>query len=251
MSPDNDAPTVATDQPASPDAVNLAAALDKKRRKKKEKVRSAWISFVGRIVAQIMGAVATIVLGLMVVHKYQLPLGKAQSASNQTAAVAAPALPARAITPGQRSLAVLPMANFSADTDVSFADAMTEELITDLSRLTGIRVLSRTSSMAYKHGNRRLPEIARELGVDYVLEGSVTKAGNRVRITAQLIDARSDEHLWADSYERPLKDVLAVQSTVATAIAQSVSGALTRGTPRPRAIVSTGEPSGRALLNEP
>jgi TolB-like protein len=125
---------------------------------------------------------------------------------------------------------VLPLQNFSADTEDSFADAMTEALITDLSRIDDVRVLSRTSSMLYKkHNNKTLPAIARELGVDMILEGSVTKAEGRVRITAQLIDARSDEHIWADDYERPMRELLSVQAEVATAIARSVRSAIASG----------------------
>jgi TolB-like protein len=221
-------------EPSSTDPLTGNQQLDKKRKKKKDKVRSAWISFIGRIVAQIMGAVATIGLGLLVVHKYQSP----NSAKNQAALQTPPAqtAPIRAVTPGELSLAVLPLETYSKDTEGSFADSMTEELITGLARLEGVRVLSRTSSMTYKHDRRRMPEIGRELGVNYLLEGSVTKADGRVRITAQLIDARSDEHLWADSYERPLREILTVQSSVAASIARSVREALT-GARKPRAIV--------------
>jgi TolB-like protein len=160
----------------------------------------------------------------MLVQKYQSPA--ASVVNVETPQV----VPARQATPGERSLAVLPLQNFSADTEDSFADAMTEALITDLSRIDDVRVLSRTSSMLYKkHNNKTLPAIARELGVDMILEGSVTKAEGRVRITAQLIDARSDEHIWADDYERPMRELLSVQAEVATAIARSVRSAIASG----------------------
>ena len=96
-----------------------------------------------------------------------------------------------------------------------FADSLTEAIITDLAKVRALRVISRTSVMRYKGANRPLPEIARELGASAVVEGSVVRVGDRVRVTAQLIDATTDEHLWAESYERDLKDVLAVQDEVA------------------------------------
>jgi TolB-like protein/DNA-binding winged helix-turn-helix (wHTH) protein/Flp pilus assembly protein TadD len=126
------------------------------------------------------------------------------------------------------SLAVLPLANLSDDPEQEyFADGMTEELITDLARISALRVISRTSVMGYKNGHKALPEIARELNVDAIIEGTVQRSGRRVRIAAQLIEARSDQHLWAGSYERDLRDVLALQGDVASAIAGEISVKLT------------------------
>ena len=122
-----------------------------------------------------------------------------------------------------RSIAVLPLENLSGDPEQEyFVDGMTEVLIADLARVRGLRVISRTSSMAYRNSGKTLPVIARELNVDAVVEGSVLRAGDRVRITAQLIQASSDEHLWSDSYERDLQDVLALQGEVAQAIAGEI-----------------------------
>jgi eukaryotic-like serine/threonine-protein kinase len=122
-----------------------------------------------------------------------------------------------------RSLAVLPLENLSGDPQQEyFADGMTEELITNLAKIGSVRVISRTSVMQYKGTRRRLPEIAEALHVDAVIEGSVLRSGSRVRITAQLIDATTDQHLWADSYERDIRDVLALQSEVAQAIASQI-----------------------------
>jgi TolB-like protein/Tfp pilus assembly protein PilF len=122
-----------------------------------------------------------------------------------------------------RSLAVLPLENFSREPDQDyFADGMTEALITDLSKISALRVISRTSVMQYKGAKKPLPQIARELQVDAVIEGSVERAGDRVRITAQLIDAANDKHLWAESYDRDLRDVLTLESEVARAIAQQI-----------------------------
>ncbi len=127
-----------------------------------------------------------------------------------------------------RSIAVLPMQNLSGDAAQEyFADGMTDELITDLAKVGGLRVISRTSVMRYKGTKKGLPEIARELNVDGIVEGSVMRSGERVRITAQLLHAPSDRHLWADSYERDLGDVLRLQNEVAQAIAQQVRAQLT------------------------
>jgi TolB-like protein len=121
------------------------------------------------------------------------------------------------------SIAVLPLENLSRDPEQDyFADGMTEELIAELSKIGALRVISRTSIMQYKGVHKPLPQIARELNVDAVVEGSVLRSGDRVRITAQLIHAASDQHLWADSYERDLSDVLKLQTEVAQAIAYQV-----------------------------
>jgi TolB-like protein len=99
---------------------------------------------------------------------------------------------------------------------------MTEQLITTLAQLHGVEVISRTSTMQYKTTSKGVPEIGRELNADAVIEGSVVRSGDRVRITAQLVDARSDQHLWARSYERDFDDVLALQNQIAGAIADEI-----------------------------
>jgi TolB-like protein/DNA-binding winged helix-turn-helix (wHTH) protein/tetratricopeptide (TPR) repeat protein len=119
-----------------------------------------------------------------------------------------------------QSLAVLPFENLSGDSSKDyFADGFTDELITDLAEQTKIRVVSRSSVMRYKGSRKPLPEMARELGVDAIVEGSVSLSDQRVRITAQLIEASSDRHLWAHSYERDRKDLFSVQNEVAATIA--------------------------------
>ena len=125
-----------------------------------------------------------------------------------------------------RSVAVLPLENLSGDPEQEyFADGLTEALITSLVKIRALRVVSRTTAMQYKKAHRSLTEIARELRVDGIVEGSVMRSHGRVRISAQLIDARNDLHLWAESYERELQDILALQSELARAIAaQSASG---------------------------
>jgi TolB-like protein/Flp pilus assembly protein TadD/predicted Ser/Thr protein kinase len=134
-----------------------------------------------------------------------------------------------------RSLAVLPLENLSRDPEQEyFADGMTDQLITDLAKIQALKVISRTSVMQYKGVRKPLPQIAQELGVDAVVEGSVQRSGDRVRIIAQLIDARADQHLWARSYERDLRDVLALQDEVAQAIANELKIEIaSNGKPRP------------------
>jgi TolB-like protein/Flp pilus assembly protein TadD/predicted Ser/Thr protein kinase len=127
-----------------------------------------------------------------------------------------------------RSLAVLPLENLSGNADQEYlADGLTEALIGDLARLQGLRVVSRTSVMRYKGAKKSLPEIARELNVDAVVEGSVMRSEERLRITAQLVHAKTDRHLWAETYDRQFSDILSVQSEVAQAIASQVRVNLT------------------------
>jgi TolB-like protein/DNA-binding winged helix-turn-helix (wHTH) protein/Flp pilus assembly protein TadD len=122
-----------------------------------------------------------------------------------------------------RSLAVLPLESLSSDASQDyFADGMTDELISDLGQISALRVISRTSVMAYKRTRKPLPQIARELNVDAVVEGTVLRSGNQVRITAQLIEASADKHLWSQSYEGDLRDTLALQNQVASAIADQI-----------------------------
>jgi TolB-like protein/DNA-binding winged helix-turn-helix (wHTH) protein/Flp pilus assembly protein TadD len=122
-----------------------------------------------------------------------------------------------------RSLAVLPLESLSSDASQDyFADGMTDELISDLGQISALRVISRTSVMAYKRARKALPQIARELDVDAVVEGTVLRSGDQVRITAQLIEAATDKHLWSQSYEGQLRDTLALQNQVARAIADQI-----------------------------
>jgi TolB-like protein/class 3 adenylate cyclase/Tfp pilus assembly protein PilF len=123
----------------------------------------------------------------------------------------------------RRRLAVLPFANISADpNDEYFADGMTEEFISTLSRIRGLKVISRTSIMRYKDTGKSVDEIARELNVGSILEGSVRKSGDKLRITTQLIDPQTEEDLWSESYDRRLEDVFAVQSDIAQRVAAAL-----------------------------
>jgi serine/threonine-protein kinase len=136
--------------------------------------------------------------------------------------------PAPPSTAGRPSIAVLPLQDLSPQPDQEFfADGMTEELITNLAKIRGLRVISRTSVMQYKGSTKHLPEIASALKVGYVLEGSVARDGERVRINAKLIDPATEQNLWAESYDRSLEDILDLQREVARAIAAEVRVQLT------------------------
>lgn len=139
------------------------------------------------------------------------------------------------VSPVIGSLAVLPLDNLSGDKEQEyFADGMTDALITDLAQIGSLRVISRTSAMHFKGSKETLPQIGRELNVDAVVEGTVTRGENRVRVTAQLVEASSDHHLWARSYERNLKDVLALQDEIARDITEQIRVKLT---PKERSLL--------------
>jgi TolB-like protein/Tfp pilus assembly protein PilF len=128
----------------------------------------------------------------------------------------------------EKSIAVLPFENLRADPENAFfVDGLHDEILSDLAKIADLKVISRTSVMQYRTaGSRNLREIANELGVAHVLEGSVQRAGNRVRLRAQLIDARTDVHLWAEKFDRPLDDVFAIQSEIAKAVAEQLKAKL-------------------------
>jgi TolB-like protein len=126
-----------------------------------------------------------------------------------------------------RSVAVLPLESLSGDASQDyFADGMTDELIADLGQISALRVISRTSMMTYKHVHKLLPEIARELDVEAVVEGTVLRSGERVRITAQLIRMPVERHIWAQSFEGDLRDTLVLQKSVARSIAEQIQASL-------------------------
>ncbi len=142
--------------------------------------------------------------------------------------VAWPRVYAKKAVPAIRSIAVLPLGSLSGDAAQEyFADGMTEELITELSRIHALKVISRTSVMEYKGTKKHLPQIARELGVDGIVEGSVRREGDQVRITVQLLDGPNDRHLWSEDYQRELRGVLSMQREMAQAIAQQIRIKLT------------------------
>ena len=157
-----------------------------------------------------------------------------------------------------KSLAVLPLENLSGDpAQEYFADGMTDELITELARIPNLRVVSRTSVMQNKGKNKSLQQIARELNVDAIVEGSVVRSGDKVRITAQLIDARDDRHLWAQSFEGQMSDILSLQDSVAAEIAAQAKVMLTPASRSDKRSVASIEPAahdaylrGRYFLNK-
>lgn len=129
----------------------------------------------------------------------------------------------------ENSIAVLPFSNMSSDMEQEyFSDGLTEDIITQLSKIKALKVVSRTSVMQYKKNPKSIKEIGKELGVAVILEGSVQRSSNKVRITAQLIDAATDEHLWADSYDRSVKDIFVIQREVAISIASVLNKKLSK-----------------------
>lgn len=148
----------------------------------------------------------------------------------------------------ERSIAVLPFANLSANPEHEyFSDGVTEEILTSLARIEGLKVISRTSAMQYKGTTRSVKEIGRELGVASVLEGSVRHATGRVRISAQLVDAVTDAHLWAERYDRDLEDIFAIQADVAERIVEALQGRLSS---RDRARLASPGTINRAAYEE-
>jgi TolB-like protein len=209
-----------------PSLINAGAGRPKRKR---SKVRSAWISFIGRIIAQVVGAIASVTLGLIVLTKYKLPERLAtKPAMAQADGAHDAARKARRAT-GEVALAVLPVQNYSPDAaQVVFADGVTEALTSEIAQIAGLRVTSRTSAMAYKGSTKSLREIARELDVDLILEGSLVREQELVRVTAQLIDAERDQHLWARSYDRSIRSLLPVQAEMAKSIVKDLNAALAR-----------------------
>ena len=183
-------------------------SVDVKRAKRKAKLRSAWISFAGRIVAQIVGASATVIFALVVLHREPTAHG----------VVAAKGVP---------TVAVLPFPVYAASTDYNhIAGAMTDLLVTDLAIGGDLRVASTTSTLRYRGNPIPVQEIAKQLGVTHIVEGSIAIDQGRARINAQLIDAASDQHVWAKSYDTTLGDTLAMQERAAAQIAAEVRNEL-------------------------
>ena len=151
-----------------------------------------------------------------------------RACSTRRAPAAADAPPPRAPAdraPRKPSIAVLPFVNMSGDPEQEFfADGLTEDIITELSRFRDLLVISRNSAFVHKGKAVRMQDVAREFGVQYVVEGSVRKAGNRVRVTVQLIDAETDRHIWAERYDRELEDIFAIQDEVTAAIVATLPG---------------------------
>lgn len=236
--------------PSAPEPeTGRSEAKKKSKGKKGDRLRAAWIGFVSRILAQFIGAAASVVLGLLVVHQYTSRVAQTKTEpSVDTLAQQAPPVRKTVIAPtGRIALAVLPLQDYSSGRrSTALADALTEALITDLSGLDGVRVMSRTSSMRYKTADKSLKEIAGELGADVIVEGSIVQAGGYVRVTVQLIDAGTDAHLWARSYDRELRDTLGLQAEVAATIARDVGAVLGAAAEKARAVPSVSETAASA-----
>jgi len=171
----------------------------------------------GRRIIGLTIVVAVIAAGLL---GFQL-LRRVQTATLQQSEVATASI-------SEKSIAVLPFENLSDDkANAYFADGVQDEILTRLSKIADLKVISRTSTQHYKSAPENLPEIARQLGVAHILEGSVQKSGDAVRVTVQLIKAANDSHLWADSFDRKLTDIFSVESEVAKAIADQLRVKLT------------------------
>ena len=206
--------------------------------KKRSKVRSAWIGFAGRVTAQLIGAIATVGLGYALVtnHAGRQARAEAAAAAAATTPAVAPrrAEPATAtLVPVRRAngptLAVLPFEDFSPTaTGTSLADGVTESLTAALAREGRVHVTSRTSAMHVRKTPALLRDIAASLGVDVVVEGSIVRQGDRARVTVQLIDAATDAHLWAQTYDRPVRDILAFEGEIGAAITRDLTSVLPR-----------------------
>jgi adenylate cyclase len=155
-------------------------------------------------------------------------VGEVREAPELTPALEEPAAPLA--LPGRPSIAVLPFANLNGDSEQDFfADGLVDDIITSLSKLAGLRVIARNSSFVYKGRAVDVREAAKQLGVGYILEGSVRKSANRMRVTAQLIDAGSGSHVWAERYDRPINDIFAVQDEITLVLATEMQVKLTEG----------------------
>jgi len=178
--------------------------------------------------AVLAGAIVVLlaIIGVGVWNLYLRP-APVQVASKEKEAPQVTAKPTVQL-PNKPSIAVLPFVNMSGDQEQEyFSDGITEDIITSLSKLSGLLVISRNSSFLYKDKKVKIEEVASDLGVRHVLEGSVRRAGNRVRITAQLIDGKTGHHVWADSYDRELKDIFSVQDEVSDKVVSELAVALT------------------------
>jgi TolB-like protein len=195
---------------------------------KKRKVRSSWISFVGRIVAQVIGAAASILLFLTFIQ----PAPASSAATAATAAVAGTdtdrSFRAAVVRdPRHVTIAVLPLANHSGDATQDFlAQGMTQALIADLAQIKRLHVISRTSVSAYAGSNKSLPQVADELGADVIVEGAIVRVGDQLRVRVQLIDGARDYHLWTATYDRVLTDILSMERELSGEIAGQIRAAL-------------------------
>ena len=201
-------------------------------KKEKDIDRSESITHItGRKIDYIIIAALILALGFFAFDKFVLdPSRDAELVRAATEAVTEQVSEPGKSETAEKSIAVLPFVNMSDDPgNEYFSDGIAEELLNVLVRVEGLRVVSRTSSFAFKGKDIGIPSIAKELNVDHVLEGSVRKAGNKIRVTAQLIDVRTDSHLWSGTYDRELEDIFAIQDEISGQIVQALKIALGAG----------------------
>ncbi|MCH7508600.1 MAG: hypothetical protein IIB68_01995 [Proteobacteria bacterium] len=201
-------------------------------KREKDVDRSQSITHItGRNIDYIIIAALVLALGFFAFDKFVLdPSRDAELVRAATEAVTEQVSEPGKSETAEKSIAVLPFINMSDDPgNEYFSDGISEELLNVLIKVEGLRVVSRTSSFAFKGKDISIPEIARKLNVDHILEGSVRKAGNTVRVTAQLIDVRTDSHLWSGTYDRELEDIFAIQDEISGQIVQALKVALGAG----------------------
>jgi serine/threonine protein kinase/tetratricopeptide (TPR) repeat protein len=179
-----------------------------------------------RVLALVLGSLCLLALGVWYLGIFKR--GEKHGGQTAVAHLAAPKLTSTSTAVPEKSIAVLPFENLSADQENAFfTDGVQDEILADLAKVADLKVISRTSVMLYKSGNpRNLREIGQQLGVAHVLEGSVQRSNKRVRVMAQLVDARNDAHLWAQTYDRDLADIFAIQSEIAKTIADQLQAKL-------------------------
>jgi TolB-like protein len=205
----------------TPLIVEDQAAQDEKQKKKRDKIRSAWISFVGRIVAQILGAVATITLALALADRIRSePMTAAGAATPHQQLAMRPAVP----RDSRISIAVLPLELFSPDpTQQYLADSLTEEIVEALTNVPALRVISRTSTLQYRQQPRSVPDIAAALDVDVVIEGCVLHEGDTIRIRLRAIDGQRDTHLGTVVRSSRILDLLTLRADMASSAARELA----------------------------
>jgi TolB-like protein/Flp pilus assembly protein TadD len=206
--------------------------------------------YAGKRIDRMVVALLALALGYFAIDKFVLdPLRDAELVEETAQQARSDAL---VESYGDKSIAVLPFLNMSSDPEQEyFSDGISEELLNLLTRMPELRVISRSSSFSFKGKDIPLPEVARQLNVEHLLEGSVRKSGDRVRITVQLIDARSDTHLWSEVYERELGDIFAIQGEIATAIGSALKFQLIKGGTaplQPLAVATTNTAAFEAYL---
>ena len=181
----------------------------------------------GWVIAVAVVLIAALIIGAVLLSRRSAPVATGTGALPAPPALPATPVPTAAAIP-EKSIAVLPFENLSRDPDNAyFADGIQDEILTRLAKIADLKVISRTSTQHYKSAPDNLREIAKQLGVAHILEGSVQKSGDSVRVNVQLIKAANDSHLWADTFDRKLTDIFSVESEVAKAIAEQLRAKLT------------------------